>query len=173
MARTMTAQSLATADQQQPSTPAIRKNGRPPRVTGQLAVALKAIAWDGAELHEAAQAAGMKTRNLRLALEKRHVLAFLKEQREVFRSYVSAQNIRHAKELRDTSKNAMARLGAMKYIDNVADEATISAARARAPGVVIVIGDPAAAHTAHMRQIEPKPLIEHTSDSHADESEPR
>lgn len=151
-----------------PATPAVRKNGRPPKVSGKLVVALKAIAWEGMELQEAAQAAGLTTRALRYALEKRHVIAALREQREVFRAYVSAQNIHHAKELRDSSGNAMAKLGAMKYIDSIDDQDPVQRANRAAPGVVIqIIGN--GAHMPHVRQIEAKPLI--TNDPHSQDND--
>lgn len=141
---------------------------KPRQVTGKLAIACKAIVWEGQDLEVAAKAAGLTTRNLRLALERRHVIAFLKEQREVFRSYISAQNIHHAKDLRNKAGNAMAKLGAMKYIDNVADEPS-SASANRMPGLVVnIISD--GSHTAHIREIEAKPLIPH-DDGHQGDTE--
>jgi hypothetical protein len=143
----------------QPSRQAIagKTASKPGRVTGKLQVACKAIAWEGQELDQAAKTAGLTTRALRLALERRHVIAFLKEQREVFRAYVSAQNIHHAKELRDKTGNAMAKLGAMKYIDQIADAEHGVSGRSSSPGVTIIIGQ-APSVTAQQHRIEANPL---------------
>jgi hypothetical protein len=118
---------------------AVRKTAaKAGRVTGKLAIACRRIVHEGEELDEAAHAADLTTRTLRLALAKPHVIAWVKAEREVFRAYVSAQNIHHAKKMRDTSGNAMAKLGAMKLIEQIGDDAPASSAQS-APGMVIVV----------------------------------
>lgn len=154
------------------STPApIGKPTRPPRVKGKLVEACRAIVRQGQSLDEAARTAGLTTRSVRLALEKPHVIAFLKAEREVFRAYISAQNIHRAAEIRDSAGNAMARLGAIKVIEQLGDDNAGGSSTSRAPGVMIVIGAPAVSVTAHERTIEPKPLIVQGSVSHRGENE--
>jgi hypothetical protein len=128
------------------SKPAMRQVAAAPRtaaktgrVAGKLLVALKRIVWQGEELDQAAQAAGLTTYQVREALSKPHVIAHVKAEREVFRAHVSAQNIHRAKEMRDTSENAMAQLGAMKFIEQIGDEQHGSSAGIRSPGFVIVV----------------------------------
>jgi hypothetical protein len=113
---------------------------KPTQVKGKLVIALKEIVWHGAELAEAAKVAGLTTHAVRCALDRPHVIRFLKRQRDLFRSFVAAQNIHHARRLRDKSTNAMARLGAIRYLDGAADEQAAASGPVR-PGVVIVIGD--------------------------------
>lgn len=154
---------LTTIDQ--PTTPAQPNPRR--RVTPRVIVAVKAIVWEGQELDEAARTAGLTTHALRLALQRRHVLTFMKAERDQFRAYVSAQNIHRAKQIRDQSGNAMAQLGAIKYLDSIDDEPGAVAARSRSPGVVfLVVG--AAPHMPHIQHAPAKPLIEHASVPHRD-----
>lgn len=120
------------------------------QVTGKLAEAINLIITEGKEMDAAAAAVGITTRRLRLALEKPHVIRHMKAEREVFRAYISAQNIHHARELRNQAGNAMARLGAMKFIEGMTDDPQARPAAAQAPGVVVVVVQ---------GNIEPKPLI--------------
>lgn len=156
---------MSSTELTQPSRQAIaaKTASKPRRVTGKLAVACKAIAWEGKELDQAAKDAGLTTRTLRLALERRHVIVYLKEQRDVFRAYVSSQNIHHAKLLRDTTGNAMAKVNVMKYIDDVAEAQQSRGFTSSSPGFVInVIGSVTTSpHTPHIRETEHKPLIDH------------
>lgn len=162
----MSDQALATTPQ--PTRQAIEAKTRsaPRRVTGKLLVACKSIVWQGYELDRAAKHAGLTTRSLRLALERPHVITFMKTEREVFRAYVSAQNIHHAVKMRNGAGNAMARLGAMKFIEQLGDDPQASAGRASAAGFVVMVVDARSAHMAQERQNEAKPLIEHASVRH-------
>lgn len=150
-------QELATIEQQ-PSARAIQRKtaSKPGKVTGKLAVACKRIVWEGEELDAAAKAAGLTTRAVRLALERPHVIAFVKAERDVFRAHVSAQNIHRLKELRDGSANAMAKLGAIRTIESLDSDAP-AGGMARTPGITIVIGS-ASPLTAQQRSIDHNPL---------------
>lgn len=116
-------------------------------------------------MDEAAQATGVETRYIRKALDKPHVRQFLYEQKQVFRASASAQNISRLVELRDTSENAMARLGAIKLLENE-PEGEQSRAAARAPGVVIQI--------VNQGPSEAKPLttIDVLPNSHSERADP-
>jgi hypothetical protein len=100
---------------------------------------MKAIVWEGQELDQAAKTANLTTFQVRQALARPHVIAWVKQEREVFRAHVSAQNIHRAKQLRDESGNAMAQLGAMKFIEQIGDEPGAGSVQQRAPGMVIVV----------------------------------
>lgn len=141
----------------------VGKPKRPPRVTPELVVACKAIVWEGQELDQAASSAGLTTRALRLALQRPHVLAFLKEEREVLLAVARAQNIHHAIEVR-RGDNAMARLGAIKVIEAQTDHQPGQGV-AREPGLVIQIVT-GGAERAHMRTVEAKSLIDQESGGH-------
>jgi len=55
-------------------------------------------------------------------------------------AYVSAQNIHHARRMRNESTNEMAKLGAMRFIDGMAaDNAGRSGTSHTMPGLVIQI----------------------------------
>lgn len=114
-------------------------NGKRKHIGKKLKVACQRIVWEGEDLDVAAKYAGLTTRTLRLALERQHVQQFIKREREVFRAHISAQNIHHARRLRDGT-NAMASLGAMRFIEQLGDEQTAGGARVSAPGIVIVVG---------------------------------
>lgn len=135
-----------------------RPLGRQPasrlRVSPAVKVACNAIVYEGKELDEAAKDAGITTRALRLALERPHVLAHLKAEKEVFRGWVSAQNIHHAVKLRE-SGNAIAKLGAIKYLDNVEEHA--AAQRGVSPGFTVVVVNNGVA-VPQMVDITPRPI---------------
>lgn len=118
---------------------AVRKTAaKAGRVTGKLAIACRRIVHEGEELDEAAHAAGLTTRTLRLALAKPHVIAWVKAEREVFRAYVSSQIIHRAKQIIDHGRNENARVAAMKFVEQIGDDAPASSAQS-APGMVIVV----------------------------------
>jgi hypothetical protein len=153
-------QDLAIAPQAAADTPPSRQAiqaqtaSRPLRVTGKLAIACKRIVWEGEELDIAAKAAGLTTRTLRLALERPHVISWIRAQREVFRAHVSAQNIHRAKKMRDESDNQMAALGAMKLIEQIGDQSAPGAQQPASPGLVIVVMGNAAQPSTDPKVIE-------------------
>jgi hypothetical protein len=98
----------------------LTKDG-PKAVQGKLKVALDLLVYghEGKALdwNEAAQEAGMTVRAMRKALEKPHVQQYLREQKHVFRSSVSAANILVARSIRDDGENDNARMKAISYLD--------------------------------------------------------
>lgn len=129
-----------TTDNAKPPT---RQADKPKRlsVRGKLAIALRSIIHEGQEIPQAAKLAGITGNCIRLALAKPHVIQWMRNEREVFRAYVSAQNIHYARELRNSSDNGMVRLGAIKVIEQIGDEQHGSAAGVRSPGFVIVVNN--------------------------------
>lgn len=145
------------------------KQAHPPRVQGKLVLALKAMVWEGQDLQQAAATAGLTTHAVRLALERPHVKAFLREQKEVFRAHASSQNIHRAVHIRDTSDNAMAVMRAITYIDDKDDEAAASGAARRAPGLIVQIVNSNVALMAHEQADEAKQLIDQQPGSQTSE----
>jgi hypothetical protein len=111
------------------------KPRRAVRLPVKLQTALKAIIWDGQDLQGAAQTAQLTTHAVRCALNKPHIISWMKAEREVFRAYVSAQNIHRAVEIRDAADN-MPAVNAMKFIEEPSSEQTNKPASA-SPGITI------------------------------------
>lgn len=148
---------LATTQQgAKPKTPATA-----PRLGLKLSSALDEMVFNGLPFDEAARTAGLTTRAMRKALDKPHVIAELRRRKQVFRAHASAANIHSLVDLRDKSGNAMARLGAIRTLENL-DEDGPQVGVSRSPGVVIVIGS-GTSLTAHERTIDGKPLKNHGS----------
>lgn len=101
--------------------PAEKRPSKPRRVTGALKDALDAIVFEGAEMDAAARRANITTRAVRLAMEKPHVLAYVRAQRALLTSEVHASNVHHLKKLRSDSPNQLARLGAVREIENIVE----------------------------------------------------
>jgi hypothetical protein len=109
-------------------------------VTGKLKAVLDLVVDEGLDPYAAAAKLGYHARSMRMALNKRHVLAYLRTAREVLRQAASAQNIHFAVEMRANSTNEMAKLGAMKFIEQIEDEALRRGhVPALTPGLVIQI----------------------------------
>lgn len=147
-----------TVAQQQPVTtkPDPRK-----RIRGRLKAALDMMVWEGVPWNEAAPKANFGVPAMRKALERAHVLAYLREQKQVFRTSASSQNISALVKLRDTAGNAMAQLGAIKVLEHI-DESETPRGIGASPGVTIVIAAPL---TGRDREIDAKPLISLTRGS--------
>ena len=93
-----------------------------------------ALSWT-----EAAKAADFHVQAMRKALERPHVQAYLRAQKQVFRASASAQNISVLVKLRDQSGNGMVQLGAVKVLEQIGDEPGAGSVQQRAPGMVIVV----------------------------------
>lgn len=99
--------------------------------------------------------------SMRKALQRPDVLRYLNEQKQVFRKSLSAGNIHVLGEIRDDSGNAMARLGAVKLLEQMDQQAPAQSAANRnvTPGVVVVINaNREAPLIDHQRVIEINPL---------------
>jgi hypothetical protein len=132
------------------------KPSRALKVTGKLKTALDLMVFgptDGEQpgialsLADACRATNLHYATMRKALDKPHVRQYLNAQKQVFRASVSAANISRLAEIRDTSGNAMAKLGAIKVLEGISDDPAAAAGVSRAAGVVIIIGSQAPAGT--------------------------
>lgn len=112
---------------------------KPLQVTPKVAKALSRMVELGETYQDAAAAVGLHIRAMRKALDKPHVLSELRKRKQVFREAVSAQNIHRLAELRDASGNAMAKLGAIKVLEQIGDDPQHQAARQSMPGFNLVI----------------------------------
>ena len=136
---------------------------KPNRVSGTLRQALDLMVYGdetGAALEydEAAKAVGMGVRAMRLAMEKAHVRAYLRQQRAILIASYSAGNVRQIAGLRQ-SPNQMTRLGAMRLLEDLAGNTDpVVGARPRQPGIVIVIGPPTSAPTLPMPALIGSPI---------------
>lgn len=128
------------------------------RVGGKLKDALNLIVWEGLAWNEAAAKANFTVAAMRKALERPHVIAYLKAQKQVFRASVSGQNISRLAEIRDRAGNTMAQLGAIKLLEQIDDDQRIGGSQQSTPGVTIIIGAPAVSAHIPCAPIDAKPL---------------
>lgn len=137
---------------------------KPLKVTPKVRAAIEAMVWQGLKRAEAAQSAGLKEHSLYVALRSPHVKQHYLSELEVLRTSERARNFHTLCDVRDQTGNQMARVNAVKAMEQLADDPQSSSTASRSPGVLIVVGDKASVSVmAHDRSIEPKPLIQHTS----------
>src|SRR4029077_4256935 len=91
------------------------------RLSNKLKSALDDMVWNGAPFDEAARAADYSIQSMRKALNRRHVLRYLREQKMVMREAVSSANIHRAREIRDQTENQMAAIKAIQVIEQLGD----------------------------------------------------
>lgn len=136
--------SLATIDQpQQPLSRhqiAARDRSKPMQVTGRLKRALDHMVWDNLTDCQAAVAVNLNVLSIRKSLQRPHVLGYYKTAREVLRSRESPRNIHTLIEVRDQTSNQMARVNAVKALEQLDDAPGIGAGALRAAGIVIMVG---------------------------------
>lgn len=156
--RVMSDTSLATFD---PSTVAPSDLPTAHRVTGKVRTALDAMIWGALPRREAAAKAGISEHGLYKALRKPPVRAYYLAGLDVLRTSERARNIHTLAEVRDQTSNQMARVAAVKALEQLDDQPANAAARAISPGFIIQVITPSAsaALMPHQPHIEAKPLI--------------
>lgn len=97
------------------------------------------MVWDNITDNEAAMKVGFSVVYLRTELKKPHVRAYYRGQLEVLRSRESSRNIHTLIDVRDQTSNQMARVQAVKALEQIDDSETGSRANAALPGLQIVI----------------------------------
>lgn len=133
---------LASLVDRQPVTPAEAAQDRsaPGKVSGRLKCAMDALIWRGLSRAEAAQCANMSEHSLYAALRKPHVKAYYLAELDVLRTSERARNIHTLAEVRDQKSNQMARVQAVKALEQISDDEGQATARANSlPGLQIVI----------------------------------
>jgi hypothetical protein len=116
----------------------LARNKRPaPRITPRVKRAIELIVHEKYTLNQAANEVGFTTRNMRLALERPHVLQFYKQQCVVFRDLRRARNQQRLAEIADAENN-MPAVNAIKALELINDEQTANKQQTT-PGVTIRI----------------------------------
>jgi hypothetical protein len=128
------------------------------RVTGKVRVALEAMVWDCLPRAKAAKKAGISEHGLYKALRKPPVKAFYMAQLEVLRTSERARNIHTLVDVRDQKKNQMARVQAVKALEQIDDVEHASRGTQMQPGLQIVVIQSASASPS---------IVDVTRDRHA------
>jgi hypothetical protein len=118
-----------------------RSDRSPPlRVGGKLRQALLLMVWEGLPYNTAAERCNLRVHSMREALERPHVLAFIRSQKQVMRTAASGANILALTEVRDQRDNQMARVQAVKALEQLSDTDQARGGSAPAqPGLTIQI----------------------------------
>lgn len=109
------------------------------RVTGKVRVAIEAMVWDALPRAKAAEHAGISEHGLYKALRKPPVKAYYMAQLDVLRTSERARNIHTLAEVRDQTSNQMARVQAVKVLEQIDDGETANRGSQALPGLQIVI----------------------------------
>jgi hypothetical protein len=96
---------------------------RPMRVTGKLKAVCDAMVWEGLRWDTAALKLNFRTRSMRLAMQRPHVLRYIAAQRRVLLAQSSGQNLHRLGELRDQNSNPAAAVQAARALEGLAIEA--------------------------------------------------
>lgn len=121
------------------------------------------MVWEGLPRSKAAEKAGISEHGLYKALRKPPVKAFYLSELDVLRTSERARNFHTLVDIRDQTSNQMARVNAVKALEQISDETQAGSAASRMPGVLIVVAEKGAAFTVHERQTDLKPLIDQGS----------
>src|SRR4249919_690669 len=112
----------------------------PMAVTGRLKRAIDAMVWQGLSRDDAAISARLQVHSVREALRKPHVKAYYLAQLDVLRTSERARNLLALTEVRDQRDNQMARVQAVKALEQLSDQEQARGGAAPAqPGIVIQI----------------------------------
>ncbi|THD56016.1 MAG: hypothetical protein E8A46_04370 [Bradyrhizobium sp.] len=94
------------------------------------------MVWEGLKYQDAATKAGLAASSVRFALRKPHVLQHYNAELAALRTSARALNFHRLDKIADDSKNDMARVGAIKAMENIADQAD----ERQRPGAAILPG---------------------------------
>jgi hypothetical protein len=115
----------------------------PGKVTGRLKCAMDAMIWEGKSRPEAAKRANMSEHSLYAALRRPHVKQYYLTELEVLRSSERARNLHALIQVRDQTGNQMARVQAVKALEQLAEDANKPGSghsAPQAPGLTVIIG---------------------------------
>jgi hypothetical protein len=102
--------------------------------------ALHLMVYDCKTDNEAAVETGLTITAIRLALKLPHTRGYYREQLQVLRERESAANIHALVEVRNQKSNQMARVQAVKVLEQIADDAATSGRGVNSlPGLQIVV----------------------------------
>ena len=126
------------------------------KVTGRLKRALDAMVWNGMKRRDAATSAGLQEQSLYVALTRPHVRAYYLRQLDVLRTSERARNIHALVGIRDDERNQMARVQAVRTLEQIADDNAGPRSAGSSPGLTIVVVSP----MPHSRDSDAKSLID-------------
>lgn len=131
------------------------------------------MVWQGLTDSEAAvhDSVKMNVLSIRLALNKRHVREYVNSQRDVLLAREGPRNVHAMIEVRDQKTNHMARVAAVKALEQLEEVASSPSSRGhqlQAPGFVVQVIVQQPSHMPHVQSTEAKPLIEHELGRDAD-----
>lgn len=89
--------------------------------------------------NEAAALVGLSVTAIRNALRRPEVRRYLLEARQVLRTAMLADNLKVLAEVKDQKANQMARLAAVRAIENMTDDPIAAPGVAQRPGLIVVI----------------------------------
>lgn len=122
------------------------------RLSAKLTAALDAMVWNGLTFAHAARNANMTAFAMRKALEKPHVQAYLRAQRQVFRASLTDHATFRMLELSDQNDNLTAAVAATRTLLNESDQEHSAGPQRHAPGLVVQIIN--TAPTQHARDTD-------------------
>jgi hypothetical protein len=140
--RELTTQQRATAGRS-------KRNG----VSGRLKEALDLMVWQGMDWDKAAVKAGLTTRSMRLAMNRPHVLAYLRRERGVRLVSGSTKNLARLEELRDQDNNITGAVQAARTIETITSEAV------GGPRTIGISGGPRAGYVIDLSDDGPSPGV--------------
>lgn len=119
---------------------AVPAQSKPKRVDirGRLRAALDKMVWEGLPYDEAARECDFTVSAMRKALQRPHILAYLRNEREVLRASIAPRNIHRLVEIRDAADN-MPAVQAIKALEQLGEEQGSRSPANGAPGVTIRI----------------------------------
>jgi hypothetical protein len=112
---------------------------RAKRISPALKQALDLMVWGGKTDNDAAVEIGMTIQNIRFALKEPHVRSYYRGQLQVLRERESSRNIHALIEVRDQKNNQMARVQAVRAIEQLTDEQQAGTSKQSLPGLVVQI----------------------------------
>jgi len=118
---------------------ATAKPERKLKITGKVRAAIHEMVWSGLKRDEAAAKAGIKDNSLYVALRRPDVKQFYLSELDVLRTSERARNIHTLAEVRDQTGNAMARVQAVKALEQMDDAQVAGRSAQSVPGLVIQI----------------------------------
>lgn len=149
--RAMSDVSLTIAQPSPQSIAAVDRSA-PLKVTGKLKRALDLMNWEGKTDSEAAVSAGMNVLSIRMALQKPHVRAYQKAQRQVLLERESPRNIHRLAAIRDKAEN-MPAVNSILAMERMKDDTQArSMGSVAMPGLTIQIITQSADVRAHTPQ---------------------
>jgi hypothetical protein len=116
------------------------ERSKPLAVTGRLKMAIELMIWEKHSRDDAAKAAGMAPKSLYNAFRKHHVLAYFRAELRALKESARAKNFHHLEKIAAESGNDMAKVAAIKVMENLTEEEGRGAAGpVTQPGLTIVI----------------------------------